>query len=115
MTGKIDTLAFTGQSGRHYEFRVYVWQTPLRAVPAIYVVTERIAEPKQPPSYKPLFIGNTEDVSRVFSSQPQSRRDCFDLHYANTVAVLVETDDTRRSAIAQDLLAAFRPPCNGDG
>ncbi|HEU4617773.1 MAG TPA: hypothetical protein VFV10_07000 [Gammaproteobacteria bacterium] len=107
---KIDTLSLTGRSGRHYEFRLYVWQTPLKSVPAVYVVTERSIEPNRAPSYKPLFIGSTADVSKIFERHP--KQDCFDLHYANTVGVLREGDPAARAAIETDLIDALSPPCN---
>lgn len=110
MTAKIDTLVYTGRSGRRYEFRLYVWRTALKPVPAVYVVTERVVEPGEAPSYKPVFVGGTDDVSRIFAGHTQ--QDCFDLHYANTLGVLYEPDAAARAAIELDLVAALAPPCN---
>ena len=38
---------------------------------------------------------------------------CMMSHRANRIAVLVERDEAKRLAIENDLIAAFRPPCNG--
>jgi hypothetical protein len=107
---KIDTLSLTGRSGRSYEFRMYVWRTGLKSLPAVYVVTERSVEPNKPPAYKPLFVGSTDDVSAIFDSH--AKQDCFDLHLANTIGVLREADAAKRAGVEQDLLDALSPPCN---
>jgi hypothetical protein len=110
MTAKLDTLDYTGRSGRSYTFRLYVWRTPLKAVPAVYIVTERIAEPNQAAVYKPVFVGSTRDISRVYEAH--ACQDCFDLHYANTIGVLREPNAAIRKAIELDLIDALHPPCN---
>ncbi len=107
---KLGTLPLTGRSGRRYEFRLYVWRTALRAVPAVYVVTERVVEPQCEPTYNVVFVGSTEDISDLF--QGHTQQDCFDLHYANTVGVLHEPDAVIREAIERDLVEALSPPCN---
>ncbi len=107
---KLGTLALTGRSGRSYEFRLYVWRTVLKAVPAVYVVTERVIEPQREPTYNVVFVGNTEDVSGIFGGHVQ--QDCFDLHYANALGVLHEPDPAQREAIERDLVDALSPPCN---
>ena len=107
---RIDTLSFTGSSGQHYTLRVYVWKTAFKAVPGVYVVVSRSVEPGAPPRYEPLFVGATNDLSKVFEQHP--RHDCFQLHYANTIGVLQEPDAAAREAIAADLAAGLTPPCN---
>ena len=108
---RIDTLSFTGSSGQHYTLRVYVWKTAFKAVPGVYVVVSRSVEPGAPPRYEPLFVGATNDLSKVFEQHP--RHDCFQLHYANTIGVLKEADAGERARIVADLTAALRPHCNG--
>lgn len=110
MSRTIDQLRFTGQSGRSYELRLYVWETRFRASPAVYIVTERTIEPGAAPAYNPIFVGTTSDLSTIFVDHPH--QDCFDLYYANTIAVLPETDAVSRVAIVHDLVAALQPPCN---
>ena len=110
MTSRIDKIVFTGQSGRRYDFRLYVWATQFKAVSAVYVVTERAVEPNAAPTYRPVFVGGTSDLSQIFKEHPH--QDCFDLYYANTVAVLQEGDEAARAGIEQDLVASLRPPCN---
>jgi hypothetical protein len=107
---KIDTLTFTGRSGAKYDLRVYVWETAFKAVPGVYVVVSRSVEPGAAPIYQPLFVGITNDLSKVFEHHP--RHDCFQLHYANTIGVIQEREHAARDRIAADLIGGLAPPCN---
>ena len=109
-SAKIDSLTFTGKSGEAYSLRVYVWETRFKPLPAVYLVASRSVEPGAAPTYKPLFVGTTDDLSKAFEDHP--RNDCFQLHYANTVGVLREQEPPARERIAADLIAALDPPCN---
>lgn len=109
---KLDTLTFTGQSGQEYSFRVYSWEHEFKALPAVYIVTERTVEPNSAPAFSPVYIGMTEDLSSLFGSHEKS--DCFQMYYANTVAVLAEPDAAARARIEKDLVGALEPPCNAD-
>jgi hypothetical protein len=109
---KLDTAVFTGRSGREYEFRIYVWENEFIPSPAVYVVTERTIEPGQAPAYRPLYVSQTPDISGVFENHPKN--ECFQLHYANTIAIIPEADESERVRIEEDLIAALQPPCNTD-
>ena len=109
---KLDTLTFTGQSGQEYSFRAYSWEHEFKALPAVYVVTERAVEPNSDPTFSPVYVGMTDDLSKIFENHEKS--DCFQMYYANTIAVLPEPDAAARSRIEQDLLESLKPPCNGD-
>jgi hypothetical protein len=109
-TTKIDAVTFAGRSGRRYEFRVYVWDTKFKTLPGVYVVASRSIEPDQPPRYEPVFVGEAPDLSKVFRNHP--RNDCFQLHYANVVGVLKETDPAARTQIVDDLTGGLSPACN---
>jgi hypothetical protein len=110
---KIDEVAFAGRSGTSYDFRVYVWETKFKAVPAVYVVASRTIEPGQPPQYQPLFVGETADLSAAFRGH--ARDECFQMYFGNVVGVLKESDDTRRTSILADLVDGLAPPCNAAG
>ena len=107
---KIDTLTFAGASGERYLLRVYVWETVFKAMPGVYVVASRSVEPGAAPTYLPLFVGVADDLSTVFEHHP--RHDCFQLHYANTIAVIREPERAARDRIAADLIGGLAPPCN---
>lgn len=107
---KIDTVTFSGESGREYNFRVYSWEHAFKALPAIYVVTERGIEPQGAASYTPIYLGTTDDLSRIFEGHKKS--ECFQMYYANTIAVLAGLTPQERQQTADDLLQALDPPCN---
>jgi hypothetical protein len=109
-TTKIDDVAFAGQSGRAYAFRIYVWDTKFKAVPGVYVVASRTIEPGQQAQYEPLFVGEAADLSAALKGHP--RDECFQMYYGNVVGVLKEHDDAKRTSILEDLLSGLAPPCN---
>ena len=109
-TTKIDEVTFAGRSGTRYDFRIYVWETKLKAVPGIYVVASRTMEPGQRAQYAPLFVGESADLSAALKSHP--RDECFQMYYGNVIGVLKENDDARRTSILADLIGGLAPPCN---
>jgi hypothetical protein len=109
-TTKIDSISLAGGSGEQYAFRVYVWATSFKTTGGVYVVASRSIEPNGSKSYAPVFVGTADDLSGVFADHP--RDECFQMYYANVVAVLPENDAARREEIAADLIAGLEPPCN---
>jgi hypothetical protein len=109
-TTKIDTVSLTGKSGRHYEFRMYVWETKFKAVPGVYLVASRSIEPGQKPAYTALFIGAAADLSKPLKSHP--RAECFQMYYANVVGVLREDSEDERQHMVADLVDGLAPACN---
>lgn len=109
---KLDTVTFKGQSGCEYSCRVYPWEHEFKSLAAVYVVTERVVEPNTAPAYSPVYVGVSDDLARVFESHEKS--ECFQMYYANTIAVLPVPNASERARIEQDLLEALDPPCNGD-
>jgi hypothetical protein len=109
-TTRIDSVTFTGRSGRRYEFRIYVWDTRFKPVPAVYVVASRTIEPGQPPRYEAIFVGDTPDLSPALTDHP--RNDCFQMHYGNVVGVLKVPTANERASIVADLVGGLAPLCN---
>ncbi len=109
-TTKIDEVAFAGQSGQRYAFRIYVWDTKFKAVPGVYIVASRTIEPGQRARYEPLFVGEAADLSLALKGHP--RDECFQMYYGNVVGVMKEDDDGKRAATLKDLLSGLAPPCN---
>jgi hypothetical protein len=109
-TTKIDEVAFAGRSGQRYDFRVYVWETKFKAVPAVYIVASRTIEPGEQAHYTPLFAGEARDLSSALKDHP--RGECFEMYYGNVIGVLKEQDDEKRASILADLVGGLAPPCN---
>lgn len=109
-TTKIDAVRFTGNSGRHYDFRIYVWDTKFKPLAGVYVVAARTIDPGQPARYEALFVGMGTDLSKVLANHP--RGECFEMYYANVVGILRQDDEATRAAIVADLVDGLAPPCN---
>ncbi len=111
-TTRIDSVTLIGQSGRAYDFRVYVWDTKFKSLPGVYVVASRSIEPGQPPTYTPLFVGATADLSKAMKAHPRS--ECFQMYYANVVGVLKQEDEHERARAVADLVDGIAPVCNAE-
>jgi hypothetical protein len=109
-TTRIDTVNFTGRSGRAYEFRIYVWDTKFKPLAGVYIVAARSIEPGAAARYESIFIAGTNDLSKTFKDH--ARSECFEMYYANVIGVLRQDDEDQRTAIVTDLLEGLAPPCN---
>ena len=107
---KLDSIRLRGRSGCEYDFRVYLWGHHFKPVSAVYVITERRLEPDGTAHYLPIYVGKTDDLSRIFDNHP--RKECFQVYLANTIAAFAEEDSQNREAVVLDLLSAIKPPCN---
>ncbi len=106
---KLDSVTFPGRGCEH-PFRIYPWEHQFKPLPAVYVVTKRVVEPGKEPRYKPIYLGVTDDLSRVFKNHAKS--ECFERHKVNTVAVTSVQSLGRRLEIAKELAVTLQPPCN---
>lgn len=106
----LDTVTLAGKSGQTYQLRIYAWKHPFKVLAGVYAVMERAIEPGSAPAYSTVYVGETDNVRTVFASHAKS--ECFEMHYANTIGVLPESDPAQRAAIVYDLCAALDPPCN---
>ena len=75
----------------------------------IFVMAREI-EPHKAPSYTPIYVGMTDDLSQIFEGHDKA--ECFQMYYANTVAVVPESDPLEQIRIEQDLLKRLNPTCN---
>ena len=66
---------------------------------------------EDPQQYAVIYVGQTEDLAARF--EDHHKRSCMASHGANRIAVRVERDEAERLAIENDLITAYRPPCNG--
>lgn len=104
--GKVDTVTAKGASGTSYSFDVYPWGTTFKAVGAVYLVLK-----KNQSNYAILYIGQTGDLSERFDDHHKAS--CFTRHGRTHIGILVESSGTRRLAIEADLIANYKPVCNG--
>jgi hypothetical protein len=109
----LDTLTLVGKSGRSYELRIYPLTHRFKRLSAVYAVMERVIEPRSPPKYSTVYVGETENLATVLSGH--AKTECFEMYYANTIGVFPEVEAGKRAAIANDLSGALAPPCNREG
>lgn len=107
---KLDSLTIRSRSGETYKFRVYILGNHFKPISGVYLVSERSIEPGAKPTYKPVYVGETADLSTV--SDPHEKDECFQMYLANTIAVLPEDDGSERTRIVIDLIDSLQPPCN---
>lgn len=100
-------IALTGISGGSYPSELYAWGTPFRPIGAVYAVLRRNADGR----YAVLYVGETADLSCRFDCH--HKQPCFDRQARTHIAVLPEGTASRRLQIEADLVAAYRPVCNG--
>ncbi len=99
-------IPFQGLSGKTYHYFLYDLDAEHMPAPANYVVVK-----VTPTSYEPVYIGETEDVSRCFGGH--ELMSCFQSHGAMHVCLrLNEQDQAVRAREKQDLIDFYQPPCN---
>ena len=101
------TLTAKGASGASYSFDVYPWGTTFKAVGAVY----RVYRKEQSSDYTAIYVGQTGDLSERFDDHHKAS--CFTRYGRTHIGILVESSETRRLAIEADLIANYKPVCNG--
>lgn len=95
---------------REYIFDVYYLDSPMSAIPAVFIVTR--AEPNRSGGYTqyPIYIGQTDNLkAQLEDAKMQS---CFSANQGNRLCVMIMKDDKTRKAIDADLRAQWATPCN---
>ena len=107
---RLNTVTFTGKSGKKYEFNVYPMDEGFKAVGAVYVITRRIKDPDGSHAHKRIYTGETGDLSERFDDHHKAQ--CFRDNNANCVCTHVDNDKQSRLAKETDLLGNYTTPCN---
>ena len=110
MTTKTDTktINWTGKSGRQYLYYIYPIGSTFKAVPGNYI----FAKETSPGRYRPIYIGETEDLSERFDNHHKMacirREGATHIHaHQNDAGVTARRQEER------DLVAKWNPSCNG--
>ncbi len=106
----VATITWNGGSGKEYAFEVYLLDSTLPSISAVYVVTRRFKNDSGGHNHSKVYIGETEDIQDRFSNH--HKQDCFDSNDANAVCTHEVSGEASRKAIENDLLDNFNPPCN---
>ena len=108
MTVNTKTIKWTGKSGNKYQYWIYSLDVTFSAEPGNYV----FAQETKPGSWKPIYIGETSDLSERFDSHHKAS--CIQRHGVTTIHVQKNsaTDDDSRNE-ESDLISHWNPTCNG--
>ncbi len=104
---KVDTVTAKGAFGRSYSFDVYPWGTSFKPVGAVYLILRK----NTTGDYTILYVGQTGDLSERFDAH--HKVSCFNRHGKTHIGILLESNEQKRLAIEQDLIASYNPDCNG--
>lgn len=99
-----------GGSGKGYRFRVYPLGTRFRKKCGVFVITSRSHSEEGGRRHKPLYVGQTEDLSQPFDQHRKAEQ--FMQHGANCICLHPETSEESRMAKELDLIASLHPVCN---
>jgi hypothetical protein len=102
-------ITVPGASGALYKFTVHPLGTPLPESGAVYLITHSRNAAAGRQRHARIFAGQAENLAARVSEQGAM----FGDHQPNCVCVLPEPSRSERERIEDDLLAKFRPPCNG--
>ncbi len=105
---QVPTLNVPGRSGQHYTYGIYPKGTTFTKVPGNYIFVRQLG----PNLYKPLYIGETGDLSTRFDNH--HKMDHIKMHGVTHICVhQAAANDAVRRAEESDLVAQWNPPCNG--
>ncbi len=99
------TVTFKGKSGERYAFQALPFDTRLKAVGGVYVVTRRAYEDRTFPtkaSHHVLAVGQTPDLAAAFLSKAERTK--LAGQGANCICLHALPDEERRLAIEKDLV-----------
>ena len=102
---QIETVTFTGSSGKTYEFTAYTADTNFKAIGAVYIFTK-----EENRVYKLLYVGQTDNLGRRIPNH--EKWPCARRYGVDSICVLVVRSLLSRRQIEDDLLERWNPPCN---
>ena len=109
---KLGTVALTGESGKRYEFSVYLREDAFKPLRAVYFLAKRIPFAEAEAEYTWIYVGESADISqRPLSGK---HKHCIDANEANCLCLHLEDNAQVRAAVVADLARAYHPPCNRD-
>jgi hypothetical protein len=101
------SIDWKGISGQTYTYEIHPIDTSFKGLPGNYI----FAKETKPNTWTPVYIGETSNLSERFDDH--HKKPCVDRNGATHIHVHVnDAGEAARRAEEQDLIAAYRPPCN---
>lgn len=101
-----DTIQWPGASGKSYTYYIYAIGASLKAEAGNYIFARAESN-----TYVPIYIGETENLSERFDKH--HKKDCIEAEGATHIHAHLNADEQARLAEESDLIAKWKPPCNG--
>ena len=106
MTDEV-TINWTGKSGRKFRYWVFPIETKFQKEPVNFVFARELRKGY----FKPIYVGETEDLTTHFDDHPKSP--CLRRNEATHINVHKgSTSDRLRRAEEKDLINNYNPVCN---
>jgi hypothetical protein len=101
-------LLFTSKSGHQYEFYRYPLNVTFKAVPGIYIWVKQT----KPGSYRPLYIGQSQDLSDRHSGGHHKEDDVRLGGATHICALATSGTPAQRLLQERDLIESYKPDFN---
>jgi len=103
------TINWHGQSGKAYKYWIHPIGTRFEAVPGNYI----FATKTQPNNWSPVYIGESSNLQERLTDSHEALP-CVKRNGGTHVHVhRNDAGQAARRAEEQDLIAKWKPPCNG--
>lgn len=103
----VKTIKWKGKSGNAYKYGIYQISENFEATPGNYC----FAKETKPNTWKPLYFGETEDLSERFDNH--HKIDCAKREGATHIHAHVSGGKQARLNEEADLVENYKPVCNG--
>lgn len=105
---KTKTITWQGQSGKSYKYWVHRLPPNFVAKPGNYIFAREVS----PDRFVPVYIGETSDLSERFDNHHKAQ--CIGRNGATHIHAHVNSGgEMARRSEESDLIARWRPTCNG--
>lgn len=104
------TLKIHGKSLTAYQFELYSLTTNFPKKGAVYIFTRRITNADGINNHRLVYCGKTNDLTSRFNNHHKT--ECFQMHSANCICVLLVSTEHARTQIETDILNGNLFSCN---
>lgn len=103
----LGTIDWQGQSGNTYKYWIYKIGTSLKAEGGNYIFTKETS----PNYFVPVYIGQTNNLDIRFDNH--HKKDCITRAGATHIHAHLNANERDRLNEESDLIAKWKPSCNG--